>query len=74
LAPGGVLVYATCSVFLCEGELAVQAFLRRHNNAQRGVAPGAILPAEGPLSGEFNDNPRSGYDGFFYARLEKTHA
>jgi 16S rRNA (cytosine967-C5)-methyltransferase len=74
LAPGGVLVYATCSVFVCEGEAAVQAFLRRHNNAQRGVAPGVILPGEGPLSGEFNDNPRSGYDGFFYARLEKSHA
>ena len=74
LAPGGVLVYATCSVFTQEGEGAVQAFLRRHTNARRGPAAGHILPGQGPVTGEVNDNPPGGYDGFYYARLEKTEA
>ncbi len=74
LAPGGVLLYATCSVFRAEGEDQAQAFQRRHNNARRSPAPGHLLPGIGPLQGEFNDNPPGGYDGFFYARFEKVRA
>ena len=62
LAPGGKLLYATCSVFPRENELQVHAFLGRHADARRlrlsGLEDGQILPdAE--------------TDGFFYAMLKK---
>jgi len=60
LAPGGHLLYATCSIFPQEGEQQVRAFLGRHPEAQRLPAPGHILPG-GPDDG----------DGFFYALLRK---
>lgn len=72
LAPGGLLVYATCSVFREEGEAQMQAFLRRHTNARRMPAVGHVLPGMGPVDGGINDNPPSGYDGFFYARWQKA--
>lgn len=61
LAPGGHLLYATCSIFPQEGETQIRAFLDRHPQAQRLSAPGHILPA-GPDGG----------DGFFYALLRKS--
>lgn len=60
LAPGGHLLYATCSIFPQEGESQIRAFLDRHPEASRLPAPGHILPA----------CPDSG-DGFFYALLRK---
>lgn len=72
LAPGGVLVYATCSVFMQEGEGAVQAFLRRHTHARQEPAVAHVLPGIGPRQGGINDNPASGYDGFYYARCHKS--
>lgn len=60
LAPGGHLLYATCSIFPQEGEAQVRAFLDRHPGTLRLAAPGHILPG-GPDSG----------DGFFYALLRK---
>jgi len=62
LAPGGHLLYATCSIFPQEGESQVRSFLDRHPEARRLPAPGHILPG-GPDDG----------DGFFYALLHKTH-
>lgn len=61
LAPGGHLLYATCSIFPQEGERQIQAFLQRHPDALRLAAPGQILPG-GPDQG----------DGFFYALLQKA--
>ncbi|MGB3426236.1 MAG: 16S rRNA (cytosine(967)-C(5))-methyltransferase RsmB [Castellaniella sp.] len=60
LAPGGHLLYATCSIFPQEGETQVQVFLDRHPEAHRLPAPGHILPG-GPDDG----------DGFYYALLRK---
>ncbi|MGB6008762.1 MAG: 16S rRNA (cytosine(967)-C(5))-methyltransferase RsmB [Castellaniella sp.] len=60
LAPGGHLLYATCSIFPQEGESQIQAFLGRHPDARRLPAPGQILPG-GADQG----------DGFFYALLRK---
>jgi 16S rRNA (cytosine967-C5)-methyltransferase len=71
VAPGGRLLYATCSVFRAEGADRIEAFLQRH--AARGVSldpasPGHLLPLA--------DNGRSSgappEDGFFYALLRKT--
>jgi 16S rRNA (cytosine967-C5)-methyltransferase len=69
LAPGGVLLYATCSILHAENAGQVDAFLARTADAvaeplddRFGRVSGAgrqRLPGEG------------GMDGFFYARLRK---
>lgn len=63
LAPGGKLLYATCSVFPEENDAVLAEFVARHGDARRlehpGLAGGQLLP----------DDDR---DGFFYALLEKT--
>jgi len=63
LAPGGKLLYATCSVFPEENRAQVDAFLAREPRA-RGV-PLPALPPAGQLL------PCREHDGFFYALLEK---
>jgi len=65
LAPGGSLLYATCSVFNEENDGQVQAFLARH--AQDAVR----CPLPEPLSGG-SLLPDAEHDGFFYALLRKT--
>ena len=47
LAPGGRLVYCTCSVFRAEGAEAIDAFLQRESTAVRTSghpSPGHLLP------------------------------
>ncbi len=65
LAPGGTLLYATCSIFREENDGQVQAFLARH----RADAERCPLPA--PLS-DGSLLPDAEHDGFFYALLRKT--
>lgn len=72
LKPGGRLVYATCSVFRAEGAGQVHAFLGHHTDALHRPSPGHLLPGSSAPLGEFNDNPPGGYDGFFYARIDKA--
>lgn len=77
LAPGGRLVYCTCSVFKAEGEQQIQAFVSRHGDAVLRPAPGHLLPQSGTsLSdfsdfSDFSDNLLREHDGFYYASLEK---
>ena len=69
LAPGGVLLYATCSILADENARQVDAFLARHADVvaeplddRYGRATGGgrqRLPGDG------------GMDGFFYARIAK---
>ncbi len=76
LPPGGILVYATCSIEPEENELQVDAFLKRHPEFAPDPLPagfpGDWLPEiSGPgwlltLPGE-----REGFDGGFAARLRK---
>ncbi|MEY2688919.1 MAG: hypothetical protein RL375_3117, partial [Pseudomonadota bacterium] len=63
LAPGGRLVYATCSIFPAEGQHQLEAFLQRTSQAIARPAPGHVLPLA--------DNDIDPGDGFFYARLDK---
>jgi 16S rRNA (cytosine967-C5)-methyltransferase len=63
LAPGGKLLYATCSVFPEENQSVLAAFSARQGDARRVVLPGL---AGGQLL------PDDDRDGFFYALLEKT--
>jgi 16S rRNA (cytosine967-C5)-methyltransferase len=70
LAPGGVLLHATCSVLPEENEDQVAAFLARTPDAApRPIAAEWGLP-RGP-GRQILPEP-DGMDGFFYARLEKT--
>jgi 16S rRNA (cytosine967-C5)-methyltransferase len=65
LAPGGTLLYATCSVFNEENDGQVQAFLARHpKDAERRPLPEPL--SDGSLL------PDAEHDGFFYALLQKT--
>ena len=69
LAPGGRLVYATCSVLREENESVVGNFLSAHNDARALQVP----PSFGHVAGAGRQNlpgDRAG-DGFFYAALEK---
>ena len=74
LAPGGRLVYATCTVTRSENREVIAAFLR-------ATADARIVPAEGwgdwPGLGEADEFGRqilpgeAGADGFYYAALNK---
>lgn len=67
LAPGGRLLYATCSLFKAEGEQRIDAFLQRHGagGARRdGASPGHLLPLA--------DNAAAPEDGFYYALIHQS--
>jgi 16S rRNA (cytosine967-C5)-methyltransferase len=72
LAPGGKLLYATCSVFVAENEAQVAKFVAHHPDALRETLnfrsatvhrDGQLLPS--PEGASHNQ------DGFFYALLRK---
>lgn len=65
LAPGGKLLYATCSVFAGENGRVVDDFISRHPEARRLELPGFPAP-DGQLL------PDAHHDGFFYALLGRT--
>jgi 16S rRNA (cytosine967-C5)-methyltransferase len=73
LARGGMLLYATCSVFRAENEDQIEVFLARNADAapvelglpeDNDAMGGQLLPAVGRA--EHN------HDGFFYALLQKN--
>ena len=64
LAPGGTLLYATCSIFQEENHDQVAAFLARHaGHAERRALPEPLT--DGSLL------PHAEHDGFYYALLAK---
>ncbi|HET7674291.1 MAG TPA: 16S rRNA (cytosine(967)-C(5))-methyltransferase RsmB, partial [Gammaproteobacteria bacterium] len=69
LAPGGKLIYASCSVLAAENAEQVAAFVARHSDVRAAELPTAWGRTAGPgrqiLPGEH------GMDGFYYACLEK---
>lgn len=73
VAAGGVLLYATCSIFRIEGQQQIDAFLQRHGTQgaqQDGNAPGHLLPL--PDNGFDRSAPAPVVgDGFFYALIHK---
>jgi 16S rRNA (cytosine967-C5)-methyltransferase len=70
LTPGGILLYATCSVLKQENELQIGTFLSRHSDAQEIpiIADWGQARPHGRqiLSGELQ------MDGFYYAKLLKV--
>jgi 16S rRNA (cytosine967-C5)-methyltransferase len=69
LAPGGRLVYATCSVLRAENEAVLAAFRAESAEAQSAPVPAAFGRAAG--DGRQNLPGVGGMDGFYYAILEK---
>ncbi len=74
LAPGGVLLYATCSILHDENARQVDAFLARTPDAH--VEPlderyGREIPLSQGGAGRQRLPGEGGMDGFFYARLRK---
>ncbi len=75
LAPGGRLLYATCSVFKAEGIAQIDAFLQRQPAATLAASPpspGHLLPlADNPMKA-----PAPGFstaaDGFYLGLIEKA--
>jgi 16S rRNA (cytosine967-C5)-methyltransferase len=63
LAPGGKMLYCTCSVFPEENGAQVRAFVARHPDARR-------LPTGGDAE-DLQLLPAASHDGFYYALLRK---
>lgn len=72
LAPGGRMVYATCSIFKVEGEQRIDAFLQRlpPGSARLDAAsPGHLLPL---ADNRTPTGAAAAPDGFFYALMHKS--
>lgn len=70
VAPGGVLVYATCSLEPEENELQIEWFLERHPGWQIDAEPGAVSAERVTAEGVLHVLPhRDGFDGAFAVRL-----
>ncbi|MDB5968274.1 MAG: rsmB [Hydrocarboniphaga sp.] len=70
LAPGGVMVYATCSVLGAEGEDVAKRFLMSQPDAKH--QPIAANWGEARRHGR-RIAPGDGFDGFYYARFVKPN-
>jgi len=74
IAPGGLLVYATCSLFKAEGEAQVEAFLERHSDFALSPITADEVGGKTELittQGTLRATPDMGTDGFFAARFVK---
>lgn len=71
LAPGGVLVYATCALVDEEGRDQVTAFLKRH--ADWEAAPLSLPLGRAHGDGVLLTPGHDATDGFFFARLRRLH-
>ncbi len=69
LKPGGIMIYATCSIEPRENSLQIENFLARHPDC----APVPLAPDGAPARPGLQILPgRNGMDGFFYAKLAKS--
>ncbi|SDL36407.1 16S rRNA (cytosine967-C5)-methyltransferase [Modicisalibacter muralis] len=71
LAPGGTLLYATCSVMPEENTEVIEAFLARTADASAST-PQDVAWGRGAGAGRQLLPQPGGHDGFFYARLVKA--
>lgn len=70
LAPGGRLVYATCSLLVAENAACIGGVLARHADAAGRRVP---LGWHAAGAGMQNLPGEAGMDGFFYAILDKSN-
>ena len=74
LAPGGRLLYATCSVFVAEGSQQIDAFLQRLPAGEAlldPASPGHLLPSRDNGLEQNTSRRAVPQDGFFYALMRK---
>ena len=72
LAPGGVLLYVTCSIFRAEGQQQIDAFLQRQPPGTARLdplSPGHLLPV--PDNSPDRSASGAASDGFHYALIHK---
>lgn len=70
-APGGMLIYATCSLWREENEAQIEGFLARHPNWQIVALPERFERALSVQAGMARTRPDiQGADGFFFAVLQ----
>lgn len=69
LAPGGRMVFATCSILRAEGRDVVAHFLERHPDA---TAVPCKLPVGTPDGAGWRIAPGGDWDGFYYAVLTRS--
>jgi 16S rRNA (cytosine967-C5)-methyltransferase len=78
LAPGGRLLYCTCSVLPAENEEVVGRLLADEPSARVAAMPPAVALAPGALDRKIGiqlvPGSQAGTDGFYYACVEKTTA
>jgi 16S rRNA (cytosine967-C5)-methyltransferase len=70
LVPGGILLYATCSILKQENEEQIEMFLKNHANASE-----LSICAEWGMKRPFGRQVLTGdqgMDGFYYAKLVKN--
>ena len=75
LAPGGRLLYATCSVFKAEGQHQIDAFLQRQapgSAVLQPQSPGHLLASRDNVTAGLPGRSQVLQDGFFYALIHKT--
>jgi 16S rRNA (cytosine967-C5)-methyltransferase len=58
LKPGGLMVYATCSILPIENQLQIAKFIAQNSDTFQLIAEQSIMPSQG-------------YDGFYMAALKK---
>ena len=69
LAPGGMLLYSTCSILHQENKNQITQFLATHADAELDLSPGPVLNAIPVQAGWQVMTGHLGMDGFFYAPL-----
>jgi 16S rRNA (cytosine967-C5)-methyltransferase len=69
LAPGGKMLYATCSVFGEENARQVEAFIGRHADAR--CLPTSVDTVAETTDAQLHHLPNAEHDGFYYALLQK---
>jgi 16S rRNA (cytosine967-C5)-methyltransferase len=78
LAPGGRLVYCTCSLLPAENEEVIERLLQAEASAGVATMPLAAELARGAVGRRIGiqliPGSRAGSDGFYYACIEKTTA
>jgi 16S rRNA (cytosine967-C5)-methyltransferase len=72
LKPGGVMLYATCSILPQENEMQLQQFLARQADATEDIMD--VAWGESRSVGRQIAPGENGLDGFYYARLIKKTA
>ncbi|MDP2004459.1 MAG: 16S rRNA (cytosine(967)-C(5))-methyltransferase RsmB [Rubrivivax sp.] len=77
LAPGGRLLYATCSIFPAEGRQQIDAFLQRQPPGTallQPQSPGHLLPLPDNASQGAPGRGVALQDGFYYALIQKVRS